>query len=208
MSTSRSRRALLAPLFHATALSGGGMDRARGWLGRSEFSQPTEILRNAGAQIALEELSGVAAQAVGDYRTSVLGTAQVALAWASRAAVRDSADPNLTPQIDLGELLAQQGTLYVISPSRIQQELAPLIAAVLDAQRAQDRAGTPRPQRARRAFRSARLRRPPRNARHQPSPPSPQTAWAPTSLRLRSRPQGSVIQHDDLSHLTLAERGL
>jgi type IV secretion system protein VirD4 len=125
-------RALLAPLFHATALSGGGMDRARGWLGRSEFSQPAEILRKTGAQIALEELSGVAAQAVGDYRTSVLGTAQVALAWASRAAVRDSADPNLTPQIDLEELLAQQGTLYVISPSRIQQELAPLIAAVLD----------------------------------------------------------------------------
>ena len=125
-------RALLAPLFHAAALSGGGVDRARGWLGRSEFSQPSEILRGAGAQIALEELSGVAAQAVGDYRTSVLGTAQVALAWASRAAVRASTDPAVTPQIDLGELIAQQGTLYVVSPSRIQQELAPLIAALLD----------------------------------------------------------------------------
>jgi type IV secretory pathway TraG/TraD family ATPase VirD4 len=125
-------RALLAPLFHAAALSGGGVDRARGWLGRSEFSQPSEILRKADAQIALEELSGVAAQAVGDYRTSVLGTAQVALAWASRAAVRASTDPAVTPQIDLGELIAQQGTLYVVSPSRIQQELAPLIAALLD----------------------------------------------------------------------------
>ncbi len=29
-------RALLAPLFHAAALSGGGVERARGWLGRSE----------------------------------------------------------------------------------------------------------------------------------------------------------------------------
>jgi type IV secretion system protein VirD4 len=125
-------RALLAPLFHAAALSGGGIDRARGWLGRSEFSQPAEILRKAEAQIALEELSGVAAQAVGDYRTSVLGTAQVALAWASRAAVRASTDPAVTPQIDFGELIAQQGTLYVVSPSRIQQELAPLIAALLD----------------------------------------------------------------------------
>ncbi len=125
-------RALLAPLFHAAALSGGGVDRARGWLGRSEFSQPAEILRKAEAQIALEELSGVAAQAVGDYRTSVLGTAQVALAWASRAAVRASTDPAFTPQIDLGELIDQQGTLYVVSPSRIQQELAPLIAALLD----------------------------------------------------------------------------
>lgn len=125
-------RALLAPLFHAAALSGGGMDRARGWLGRSEFSEPSNILRGAGAHIALEELSGVAVQAVGDYRTSVLGTAQVALAWASRDAIRKSTDPALTPQIDLGELLAQQGTLYVVSPSRIQQELAPLIAALLD----------------------------------------------------------------------------
>lgn len=125
-------RALLAPLFHAAALSGGGIDLARGWLGRSEFSQPASILREHGARIALEELSGVAAQAVGDYRTSVLGTAQVALAWASRAAVRASADPTVTPQIDLGELIAQDGTLYVVSPSRIQEELAPLVAALLD----------------------------------------------------------------------------
>jgi type IV secretory pathway TraG/TraD family ATPase VirD4 len=126
-------RALLAPLFHAAALSGGGMDRARGWLGRSEFSEPSEILRAHGSMIALEELSGVAAQAVGDYRTSVLGTAQVALAWASRAAIRSSSDPALTPQIDLRELIAKNGTLYVVSPSRIQEELAPLIAALLDA---------------------------------------------------------------------------
>jgi hypothetical protein len=126
-------RALLAPLFHPAALSGGGVDRARGWLGRSEFSEPAEILRGHGATIALEELSGVAAQAVGDCRTSVLGTAQVALVWASRAAVRASSDPALTPQIDLGELIATNGTLYVVSPSRIQEELAPLIAALLDA---------------------------------------------------------------------------
>jgi type IV secretion system protein VirD4 len=54
-------------------------------------------------------------------------------AAASRAAVRASSDPALTPQIDLGELIAKNGTLYVISPSRIQEELAPLIAALLDA---------------------------------------------------------------------------
>jgi type IV secretory pathway TraG/TraD family ATPase VirD4 len=97
------------------------------------FSEPSEILRAHGAMIALEELSGVAAQAVGDYRTSVLGTAQVALAWASRAAIRTSSDPGLTPPIDLLELIARNGTLYVVSPSRIQEELAPLIAALLDA---------------------------------------------------------------------------
>jgi len=125
-------RALLAPLFHAAALSGAGVERARGWLGRSEFSEPSEILRSHAARIALEELSGIAAQAVGDYRTSVLGTAQVALAWASRAAVRASSDSAITPQIDLRELISKNGTLYVISPSRIQEELAPLIAALLD----------------------------------------------------------------------------
>jgi hypothetical protein len=52
-------RALLAPLFHAAALSGGVIDRARVWLGRLEFSEPAEILRGADAEIALEELSGV-----------------------------------------------------------------------------------------------------------------------------------------------------
>ncbi|MGH2879969.1 MAG: type IV secretory system conjugative DNA transfer family protein [Solirubrobacteraceae bacterium] len=125
-------RALLAPLLHAAALCGGGMGSARGWLGRSEFSEPSEVLRGAQAHIALEELSGIAAQAVGDYRTSVMGTAQVALAWASRVEIRTSTDEKVTPQIDLARLLAQNGTLYVISPSRIQQELAPLVAALLD----------------------------------------------------------------------------
>jgi type IV secretory pathway TraG/TraD family ATPase VirD4 len=125
-------RALLAPLFHAAALSDGGIDSARNWLGRSEFSEPAQILRDAHANIALEELSGIAAQAVGDYRTSVLGTAQVALAWASRETVRESTNPSATPQIDLGRLIEERGTLFVISPSRIQHELAPLIAALID----------------------------------------------------------------------------
>lgn len=126
-------RALLAPLFHAAALSGGGIERARGWLGRCEFSEPGEILRKAGAKIALEELAGVAAQAVGDYRTSVLGTAQVALAWASRETIRASTDNTQTPQLDIEALLTQNGTIYIVSPSRIQQELAPLVAALIDA---------------------------------------------------------------------------
>ena len=47
-------RALLAPLLHAAALSGGGIDRVRNWLGRMEFSEPSGILRDAGAHIALE----------------------------------------------------------------------------------------------------------------------------------------------------------
>lgn len=126
-------RALLAPLFHAAALSGGGIERARGWLGRCEFSEPGEILRKAGAKIALEELAGVAAQAVGDYRTSVLGTAQVALAWASRETIRASTDNTQTPQLDIEALLTQNGTIYIVSPSRIQQELAPLVAVLIDA---------------------------------------------------------------------------
>jgi type IV secretory pathway TraG/TraD family ATPase VirD4 len=40
--------------------------------------------------------------------------------------------PRHDAAVDLGELIAQQGTLYVVSPSRIQQELAPLIATLLD----------------------------------------------------------------------------
>jgi len=126
-------RALLAPLFHAAAISGGGVERARGWLGRLEFSEPAGILRQAGAEVALEELTGVAAQAVGDYRTSVLGTAQVALAWASRETIRVSTHAARMPQLDIDRLLTTNGTVYVVSPSRIQQELAPLIAALIDA---------------------------------------------------------------------------
>lgn len=125
-------RALLAPLFHAAVTSGGGLSAVKRWLGRLELSEPSEILRGADAQRAVEDLAGIAAQASGDYRTSVLGTAQVALAWASRESVRASAEPGLTPQIDLRKLLEQRGTLYVVSPSRIQQELAPLIAALID----------------------------------------------------------------------------
>jgi type IV secretion system protein VirD4 len=129
---STAARALLAPLFHAAAISGGGLGAVKRWLGRLEFAEPSEILRGSDADRAVEDLAGVAAQASGDYRTSVLGTAQVALAWASRETVRASAEASITPQIDMTRLLAQRGTLYVVSPSRIQQELAPLIAALID----------------------------------------------------------------------------
>lgn len=129
---STAARALLAPLFHAAVLSGEGLSTVKRWLGRLEFSEPSEILRDRGAQRAVEDLAGVAAQASGDYRTSVVGTAQVALAWASRETVRASSEPSVTPQLDLRRLIEMNGTLYVVSPSRIQQELAPLIAALID----------------------------------------------------------------------------
>ncbi|MHB1809136.1 MAG: type IV secretory system conjugative DNA transfer family protein, partial [Solirubrobacteraceae bacterium] len=130
---STAARMLLAPLFHAAVLHGGGLEAVKRWLARFDFDEPTEILRTHDARRAIEDLTGIAAQSSGDYRTSVLGTAQVALAWASRQAVRQSTDPQITPQIDLKRLLDQNGTLYVVSPSRIQQELAPLIAALIDA---------------------------------------------------------------------------
>jgi Type IV secretory system Conjugative DNA transfer len=61
-------RALLAPLFHAAELSGGGMDRARGWLGRSEFSEPSEILRAGVREMArVKHPGGIVASCVWDY---------------------------------------------------------------------------------------------------------------------------------------------
>ncbi len=134
VSTSRSPRGRCWPrCFTPRRSRAAGWTVARGWLGRSEFSQPAEILRDAGAQIALEELSGVGR--AGRWGLPHLGAGDCA----GRARVGvpcggpgTAQTPALTPQIDLGELIAQRGTLYVISPSRIQQELAPLIAAVLD----------------------------------------------------------------------------
>lgn len=129
---STAARALLAPLFYAAVVSGEGLSTVKRWLGRLEFSEPSEILRGKNARQAVEDLAGIAAQASGDYRTSVLGTAQVALAWASRQTVRASSEPAITRQLDLRRLIEGNGTLYVVSPSRIQQELAPLIAALID----------------------------------------------------------------------------
>ncbi len=64
------------------------MDSARGWLGRSEFSKPAEILRGAGA-----------ARSLTWPETEAIGSATLVLDMAETIARRaDGFSPELSPQ--------------------------------------------------------------------------------------------------------------
>jgi hypothetical protein len=124
---------LLAPLLHAAALAGRPIADARSWLLSAEFSEPLELLDQHDATTAREELNGVALLPFGEHLSGILATAATALGWVVRDSVRASTDPEETDQFNIDAFLDLGGTVYIVSPSRTMQELAPLTAALVDA---------------------------------------------------------------------------
>jgi type IV secretory pathway TraG/TraD family ATPase VirD4 len=133
---------LLAPLLHAAALARRPIADARSWLLSAEFSEPLEILDQHNAANAADELRGVAMLPFGEHQGGILATAATALGWVVRDSVRAATDPERSDQLDIDAFLDRGGTLYIVSPSRTMQELAPLNAALVDAiaERALERA--------------------------------------------------------------------
>jgi type IV secretory pathway TraG/TraD family ATPase VirD4 len=126
-------RQLLAPLLHAAALEGLPIAETRRWLLSAEFSEPLQILDQHDAATAAQELNGVALLPFGEHQSGILATAATALGWLVRDSVRASTNPAEMDQLDIDAFLDLGGTVYVVSPSRTMQELAPLTAALVDA---------------------------------------------------------------------------
>jgi type IV secretory pathway TraG/TraD family ATPase VirD4 len=126
-------RQLLAPLLHAAAVEGLPIAEARRWLLSAEFSEPLSMLDRHNAATAADELRGVALLPFGEHQGGILATAATALGWVVRDSVRAATDPAETDQLDIDAFLELGGTVYIVSPSRTMQELAPLTAALVDA---------------------------------------------------------------------------
>lgn len=122
---------LTAPLLHAAALEPGHtiVDVYR-WILQRERDAPQTILRDAGAEDAVERLKNVYAYTE-RQRDGIIGTAAVQLkAYGHPGAARTAArEHGLTPD----RLFAsdQQNTLFIVAGREHQQLLAPLVITLL-----------------------------------------------------------------------------
>ncbi len=129
---SERAEALLAPLFHAAALSSGDMRVVLRWVLRHDLENARAILGGHGAEIAGDVLGGVAAT---DSReqSGIWSTAAEALAaYRSQAALDGASDPNFNPRA----LIESTDTVYVCAPARQQTLFASIVVAFIEDVRA------------------------------------------------------------------------
>ncbi len=119
--------ALLAPMLHAAALDGTGLDRVVAEIHRREPDRAITVLAEAGAELALDVLEGIVAtdarEQSGIWSTASGALAAYRLPGALDAARRDGLPPS--------ELVSGAATLYVVAPSDHQQLAAPVVAGLV-----------------------------------------------------------------------------
>ncbi len=127
--------ALLAPLFHASALAGAGMRDVHTWVLRQDLHTAMAVLGtrgSEGADVAIDVLAGIAATEERE-RSGIFSTAASALAaYRSARALQLAEQPNFDPaQFPIGA-----DTIYVCAPARYQTLMAPVVVAFLEQVRA------------------------------------------------------------------------
>ncbi len=120
---------LLPPLLHAAALEEGlGMADVLRWTrgGVNGLDEPRELLEDRGAWEAARLLAGV--QAMDGRQQSLLLSSGAHLVSAYRHPAVQAID---RAGLDLDRLIRDRGTLYIVVPDQMQEELAPLVGALL-----------------------------------------------------------------------------
>lgn len=119
---------LLPALLHAAALGGRGMVDVLGWLrgGLDGLDVARDVLVEHEALPAAPALAGV--QQLDERPRSLLTMSAAQLVSAYRLPEVASID---RPEFDVRELLADNGTLYLIAPESQQDLLAPLFGGIL-----------------------------------------------------------------------------
>ena len=121
-------QALLAPLFHAAALSGGDLASVLSWLHRRELVRPLAVLTEMCAARAADLLTGVA-RTDGRELSGIFSTADSILAaYRTDAAMGAARSPNFDPATFVGT----NDTVYLCAPASSQALHAPLVVALLD----------------------------------------------------------------------------
>jgi type IV secretion system protein VirD4 len=127
--------ALLAPLFHASAVAGAGMREVHTWVLRQDLHTAMAVLGTRGrdgSDVAVDVLAGIAATEERE-RSGIFSTAAGALAaYRSARALQLAEEPNFDPaQFPIGA-----DTIYVCAPARYQTLMAPVVVAFLEQVRA------------------------------------------------------------------------
>jgi type IV secretion system protein VirD4 len=127
--------ALLAPLFHASALAGAAMREVHTWVLRQDLYTAMAVLGNRGgegSEVAIDVLSGIAATEERE-RSGIFSTAASTLgAYRSARALQLAERPNFDPGLFPGGA----DTIYVCAPARYQTLMAPVVVAFLEQVRA------------------------------------------------------------------------
>jgi type IV secretory pathway TraG/TraD family ATPase VirD4 len=119
---------LLAPLLHAAALGGQGMDFVFRAVHRAELDEAARILEANDAGIALDVLERIATTEARE-RSSILSTAAGALAaYRSPAALAQASSPNFDPTL----FPSSADTVYVCAPARQQALVAPIVVGLIE----------------------------------------------------------------------------
>lgn len=119
---------LLPPLLHAAALSGLWMVDVLRWTGggADELDEPRELLEEHGAWQAARLLAGV--QEMDHRQRSLLMTSAGQLLAVYRFPEVQALDRH---GLDVAELVEYNATLYIVVADSMQEELAPIVAALL-----------------------------------------------------------------------------
>lgn len=124
--------ALIAPLLHAAALSGGSMADVARWVLRRDAGGAAAVLATRGSLVAADVLAGVTASDPRELSGIWSSAAGVLAAWRSPAALAaaDGAGP------DPADLIGSRDTIYVCAPAERQELLAPAVVALVERARA------------------------------------------------------------------------
>jgi type IV secretory pathway TraG/TraD family ATPase VirD4 len=124
--------ALLAPLLFAAALSGRPIGALCQWVLARDLREPQAVISESGHELAASILSGVAATDERE-RSGIFSTAAGLLsAYRSDSVLEAAAHPTFDP----AAFAASSDTLYICAPAHEQDQLAPLVVALLEAIRA------------------------------------------------------------------------
>ncbi len=122
--------ALLAPLLHAAATAGLGVDALAGWVDGREGRDALRalVVAHGEAHPAPAALAGLLATEARELSGIWSTAAGVLGAWRTEAA-RGAAG---APPLDVVDLVSSCTTLHVVAPSRHQSAAAPLVVGLLD----------------------------------------------------------------------------
>lgn len=121
-------QALLAPLFHAAALTGAELATVLSWLHKRELTYPHAFLKEHGANRAADILEGLTATDTREL-SGIFSTADSVLAgYRSDAALAGTRNATFDP----AAFAASTDTLYLVAPAATQALMAPLVVALLD----------------------------------------------------------------------------
>jgi type IV secretory pathway TraG/TraD family ATPase VirD4 len=124
--------ALLAPLLHAAALSGAGVDQVVRWVNRHDLDTGLATLSGRGSDLASDILTGLAETDRRELSGIWSTAAGILAAYRSETALAATRDANFDP----ARLPSTTDTVYVCSSSRHQALAAPLVVGLIEQVRA------------------------------------------------------------------------